>query len=80
MRRLGATLVAGSALGFAARKTYRLLTSGALTLDLGVGRRLQPLGPLLQPIRAPPEVVFDVIAGPLWVPKTRIRRFRVVFG
>src|SRR5207247_2669436 len=42
--------------------TYRLLTSGALTLD--VGRRLQPLGPLLQPIRAPQEVVFDVIAGP----------------
>ncbi len=29
-----------------------------------MGRRLQPLGPLLQPIRAPQEVVFDVIAGP----------------
>ena len=64
MRRAGATLVAGSALGFAAWKTYRLLASGALTLDLGVGRRLQPLGPLLQPIRAPQEVVFDVVAGP----------------
>ncbi len=64
MRRAGAALVGGSALGFAARKAYRLLTSGALTLDLGVGRRLQPLGPLLQPIRAPQEVVFDVIAGP----------------
>jgi hypothetical protein len=64
VRRAGATLVAGSALGFAARKTYRLLTSGALTLDLDAGRRLQPLGPLLQPIRAPQDVVFDVIAGP----------------
>ena len=64
MRRAGATLVAGSALGFAARKTYRLLASGALTLDLDVGRRLQPLGPLLQTIRAPQDVVFDVIAGP----------------
>lgn len=64
MRRAGATLVAGSALGFAARKTYRLLTSGALTLDLDAGRRLQPLGPLLQRIRAPQDVVFDVIAGP----------------
>src|SRR5207244_11297443 len=62
--RPGATLVAGSALGLAARKTYRLLASGALTLDLDVGRRLQPLGPLLQPIRAPQEVVFDMIAGP----------------
>jgi len=57
-------LVAGSALGLAARESYRLLASGALTLDLGVGRRLQPLPPLLQPVRAPPEVVFDVIAGP----------------
>jgi Polyketide cyclase / dehydrase and lipid transport len=64
MRRAGGVLVAGSALGFAARKTYRLLTSSALTLDLDVGRRLQPLGPLLQTIRAPQEVVFDVIAGP----------------
>jgi len=64
MRRAGAVLVAGSALGFAARKTYRLLASGALTLDIDVGRRLQPLGPLLQTIRAPQEVVFDVIAAP----------------
>jgi len=64
VRRAGAALVAGSALGFAARKTYRLLTSGALTLDLDVGRRLRPLGPLLQPSRAPQEVVFDVIAAP----------------
>jgi hypothetical protein len=69
VRRLATTLVAGSALGFGARKTWRLLTSGALTLDLGVGRRLQPLGPLLQPIRAPQEVVFDVIAG------RRVRKF-----
>ena len=64
MRRPGAAFVAGTALGFAARKMYRLLTSGALTLDLDVGRRLHPLGPLLQPIRAPQEVVFDVIAVP----------------
>jgi hypothetical protein len=64
VRRAGATLVAGSALGFAARKTYRLLASGPLTLDIDVGRRLQPLGPLQQTIRAPQEVVFDVIAGP----------------
>jgi len=64
VRRAGAALVAGSALGLAARRAYRLLTSGALTLDLDVGRRLQPLGPLTQTIRAPREVVFDVIAGP----------------
>jgi Polyketide cyclase / dehydrase and lipid transport len=64
VRRTGATLVAGSALCVSARRLYRLLTSGALTLDLGVGRRLQPLGPIVHPIRAPREVVFDVVAGP----------------
>ena len=64
MRQAGAALVAGSALGLAARKTYRLLTRGALTLDLELGRRLKPLGPLVRPISAPQEVVFDVIAGP----------------
>jgi len=64
VKRTGAALVAGGALAFAARKAYRLLASGALTLDLDVGRRRQQLGPLLQAIRAPQEVVFDVIAGP----------------
>jgi hypothetical protein len=50
-------LAAGfAALAFAIR--------GALTLDLGVGRRLRPLGPLSWQIQAPPEVVFDVIAQP----------------
>jgi hypothetical protein len=64
VKRRGATLIAGSTLGLAARKTHRLLTSGALTLDLDLGRRLQPLGPLVQPIRAQMDVVFDVIAAP----------------
>lgn len=43
---------------------YALIVRGALTLDLGVGRRLRPLGPIIRTIAAPPEVVFDVIAGP----------------
>jgi hypothetical protein len=64
MRRTAARLVAGSALALGLRRAYRLLASGALTLDLGVGRRLQPLGPLVQAVAAPPEVVFDVIAAP----------------
>jgi hypothetical protein len=55
-------LVAALALG--ARTAYRLLANGALTLDLGAGRRLQSLGPLVRPIAAPREVVFDVIASP----------------
>jgi hypothetical protein len=37
---------------------------GALTLDLGWGRRTRRLGPMEVRIAAPPEVVFDVIEGP----------------
>jgi hypothetical protein len=43
---------------------YRLLVSGALTVDTGWGRSTRPLGPFDIDIAAPPEVVFDVIAGP----------------
>lgn len=43
---------------------YVLIVRGALTLDLGLGRRVRPLGPITRTIAAPPEVVFDVIAGP----------------
>ena len=41
-----------------------LCTRGALTLDLGVGRRTRRLGPIELRIAAPREVVFDVIEGP----------------
>jgi hypothetical protein len=43
---------------------YRLVVRGALTLDLGIGRRVRPLGPIERVIQAPREVVFDVIASP----------------
>jgi hypothetical protein len=43
---------------------YVQLARGALTLDLGIGRRVRPLGPLRVRIRAPREVVFDVISAP----------------
>ena len=43
---------------------YSLLVRGALTLDVGIGRRTRPLGPRRVAIAAPREVVFDVIAGP----------------
>jgi polyketide cyclase/dehydrase/lipid transport protein len=57
MARLVAALVA-------ACTGYLLVVRGALTLDLGVGRRLRPLGPITRTIAAPPETVFDVIAAP----------------
>ena len=41
-----------------------LVVRGALTLDLGVGRRTRRLGPIELRIAAPREVVFDVIEGP----------------
>ena len=43
---------------------YALVVRGALTLDLGIGRRVRPLGPIHRTIAAPPESVFDVIAAP----------------
>src|SRR5215216_5448175 len=53
-------------LGFVAAGAgaYALVFRGALTLDLGVGRRVRPLGPIARTIAAPPETVFDVIAAP----------------
>jgi uncharacterized protein YndB with AHSA1/START domain len=52
-----------SALG-SATVGYVLLVRGALTLDLELGRRIRPLGPITVSIAAPPEKVFDVIADP----------------
>src|SRR3954468_15500345 len=43
---------------------YRLVATGELTLDTGVGRRVQPLGPLARTVAAARETVFDVIAEP----------------
>jgi hypothetical protein len=43
---------------------YGLVIRGALTLDLGIGRRVRPRGPIAVAIAAPPETVFDVIAAP----------------
>jgi len=43
---------------------YVQVVRGALALDLGIGRRVRPLGSLRIHIAAPQEVVFDVIAEP----------------
>ncbi len=54
-----ATAAAAAAIG-----GYVLVVRGALTLDLGIGRRVRPLGPITRAIAAPRDTVFDVIAGP----------------
>ena len=46
------------------RRLYRLYAAGAVTVDLGVGKTIQPLGPVTVRITAPRELVFDVIAAP----------------
>jgi len=50
----GSLLVGGAA----------LVARAGLVLDIGIGRRIRPLGPIALDIAAPPEVVFDVIAAP----------------
>ena len=47
-----------------ARARYSLVARGEVTIDLGIGRRVRPLGPIRLDVAAPPEVVFDVIANP----------------
>jgi hypothetical protein len=55
---LAALIVAWSAALFLA------LAMGRLHLDLGVGRSLHQLGPITATIRAPRELVFELIAAP----------------
>ena len=43
---------------------WALVVRGALTVDLGLGRRYRPLGPLRLSIAAPREVVFEILSGP----------------
>lgn len=50
--------------GAAGAGTYLGLVTGALPVDLGVGRRTRPLGPLVVDVDAPREALFDVIAAP----------------
>jgi hypothetical protein len=53
-----------AALGGIGVGLYALLVRGSLTIDLGIGRSVRPLGPLVWQIDAPREVVFDVISAP----------------
>ena len=59
---------------------YVGLVTGACPLDVGIGRRVRPLG--LQPVDmdAPREVVFDVLAEPYWsrAPRALADKVRVL--
>jgi hypothetical protein len=62
--RAATVLAASGIVGVSGVLAYRGLLSGALAPDLGVGRRIRPLGPIEVVVAAPQEIVFDVIAGP----------------
>jgi hypothetical protein len=68
--------VAGSLLAGGAA----LVARAGLTLDIGVGRRLRPLGPIALDVAAPPDVVFDVIAAPYLgrTPRALRRKLEVI--
>lgn len=64
MTRAGRQLVRAGAVATGLGAGCLLAVRGALTLDVGVGRRIRPLGPIRVPIGAPRETVFDVITAP----------------
>jgi hypothetical protein len=65
-------LGAGGATGL-----YAGLVTGALTVDLGVGRRTRPLGPIQVSIAAQRQRVFDAAAAPYAERPTRALREKV---
>ena len=58
-----ARVIAAAAAGLLGA-AYAGLNTGAVPADLGIGRRVRPLGPFGIDIRAPREVVFGVLAAP----------------
>jgi hypothetical protein len=50
---------------------WALVVRGSLSVDLGIGRRYRPLGPLAVRIAAPRETVFDVVSAPYLVKTPR---------
>jgi hypothetical protein len=72
--RVASVLVATAAAGTVG---YLGLVTGRLTFDLGIGRRLRPLGPQTVDIAAPRELVFDVIAQPYLGRATRAQQEKI---
>jgi CRP/FNR family transcriptional regulator, cyclic AMP receptor protein len=61
----------------AAASVYIGLVTGALTVDVGRGRRLRPLGPLTNDIAAERDIVFDLLAQPYLGRTTRAMQEKV---
>jgi hypothetical protein len=76
----GRTVAGGIAIAGIGAGVFGLLARGGLTIDLGIGRSVRPLGPLTMAIDAPRELVFDVISAPYLgrTPRALKRKLRVV--
>jgi hypothetical protein len=76
----GRGLALAGVLGGTVFGLYGLLVRGALTVDLGIGRCVRPLGPITVRIDAPREVVYEVIAAPYLrrTPRALEEKLRVV--
>lgn len=61
-------------LGGALLALWTQVVRGAITLDLGVGRRVRPLGPIAVRIAAPAEVVYEIISSPYLGRPTRAHK------
>lgn len=66
--------------GAAGLGLFALLVRGDITIDLGLGRELRPLGPFTLRIEAPRDVVFDVVSAPYLerTPRALSRKLRVL--
>jgi hypothetical protein len=68
LRRAALLVSAAGGLGIAG---YAGLVTGAVPVDLGIGRRRRPLGPLSVRVGADRDTVFDVLAAPYLGRQTR---------
>ena len=75
-RVVGVAIGAGALLG-AGTAAYAGLVTGRLSIDLGIGRRTRPLGPLVVDIAAPRDVVYDVATAPYAVRRPRAMQEKV---
>jgi len=77
MKRLAVAAAGVCVSGAAGVGLYVGLVTGRLALDLGIGRRTRPLGPLTVEIAAPIEVVYGVATAPYAERRPRSLREKV---
>lgn len=77
MSRAWRLLAVAGTTGAALAGAYAGLVTGRLTVDLGVGRRTRPLGPLTVEVAAPREVVYAVATAPYGERRPRAMREKV---